>query len=106
MNKSCQTTAPTAEQEWTVNDMRLIDADALFKEFEKAAWYNNMDRDGVAEEFLLLMPAIDAVPVVRCKDCIRCDEERTLLGTVFFCDHWVRNTESDGYCHEGFAKGW
>lgn len=51
------------------------------------------------------IPAADVAPVVRCKDCVRCDEERTLLGTALFCEHWVRNTESDGYCHEGFAKG-
>lgn len=49
--------------------MRPIDADALFKEFERTAWYNNADRDEIAEEMLLQMPTIDAVPVVRCKDC-------------------------------------
>ena len=45
--------------------MRLIDADALFRAFEKAAWYNNMDRDEIAEEILLQMPTIEARPVVR-----------------------------------------
>ena len=55
-------------------------------------------------EFVDLMPD-DMVAVRRCKDCVRCDEERTMLGTVLFCNHWVRNTVSDGYCHEGFAKG-
>lgn len=49
--------------------MRLIDADALFKEFERAAWYDNADRDEIAEEILLQMPTIDAVPVVMCEDC-------------------------------------
>ena len=44
--------------------MWLIDADALFKAFEKNAWYNNMDRDEIAEEILLQMPTIDAAPVV------------------------------------------
>ena len=50
--------------------MRLIDADALFKEFERTAWYNNADRDEIAEEVLLQMPTIDAVPVVRCEKCL------------------------------------
>ena len=50
--------------------MRLIDADALFKAFEKTAWYNNADRDEIAEEILLQMPTVDAVEVIRCKDCI------------------------------------
>lgn len=49
--------------------MRLIDADELFKDFEKSAWFNNADRDDVAEELLLNAPTIDAEPVVRCKDC-------------------------------------
>lgn len=39
--------------------MRLIDADALFGEYERAAWYNNADRDEIAEEVLLQMPTID-----------------------------------------------
>lgn len=43
--------------------MRLIDADALFKAFENAAWYNNADRDDVAEELLLNAPTIDVEPV-------------------------------------------
>ena len=38
---------------------RLIDADELFKEFERAAWYNNADRDEIAEEILLQMPTIN-----------------------------------------------
>lgn len=50
--------------EWTVTDMRLGDLDALYQEFEKAAWYNNADRDEVAESLLLDAPTIDAVPVV------------------------------------------
>lgn len=49
--------------------MRLIDADALFKEFGRTAWYNNADRDAIAEEILSQMPTIDAVPVVRCAEC-------------------------------------
>lgn len=49
--------------------MQLIDSDALFKEFERAAWYNNADRDEIAEEILLQMPTIDAVLVVRCGEC-------------------------------------
>lgn len=44
--------------------MRLIDADELFKDFEKSAWFNNADRDDVAEELLLNAPTIDAEPVV------------------------------------------
>lgn len=41
----------------------LISRDALFKAFERAAWYNNADRDEIAEEILLQIPAADAVEV-------------------------------------------
>lgn len=43
---------------------RLIDADNLFIAFERAAWYNNADRDDIAEELLLNAPTVDAMPVV------------------------------------------
>jgi len=38
---------------------RLIDADALFREMEKAQWYNNADRDEIAEELVLNAPTIE-----------------------------------------------
>lgn len=44
--------------------MRLIDADALFAEFENVDWYNNADRDEIAERLVLQAPTIDAVSVV------------------------------------------
>ena len=42
---------------------RYIDADKLFKEYERVAWYNNADRDEIAEELLLQMPTADVVEV-------------------------------------------
>ena len=43
---------------------RMIDADALFAEFENVDWYNNADRDEIAERLILQAPTIDAVSVV------------------------------------------
>lgn len=37
---------------------RLVDADALFDEMEEAGWYNNSDRDEVAEELVMNAPTI------------------------------------------------
>lgn len=37
---------------------RLIDADALFEEYEKTGWFNNADRDEVAEKILIDAPTI------------------------------------------------
>ena len=50
--------------------MRLVDADVLFKAYENIGWYNNADRDEIAEKILLEQPLVDAVEVVRCKDCV------------------------------------
>lgn len=44
---------------------RYIDADALYNAFENACWYDNDDRDFVAEDVLMDAPTVDAVPVVR-----------------------------------------
>lgn len=37
---------------------RLIDEDALFEEYENVPWYDNKDRDDVAEEILLNAPTV------------------------------------------------
>ena len=76
--------APTAEQEWTVNDMQLIDAMAYRKVLEEEKDYQLEHckdsfkyRCGIEIAIADLgdAPTIDAVPVVRCKDCdhgLRC----------------------------------
>ena len=45
--------------------MRLIDADALIKEANADGAYGYVDAKQIADA-----PTVDAVPVVRCKDCI------------------------------------
>lgn len=42
--------------------MRAIDGDVLFREMEKAQWYNNADRDEIAEELVLNAPTIEPEP--------------------------------------------
>ena len=44
--------------------MRLIDADALIEKLDAS------DESIIFEEILEDAPTIDAVPVVRCKDCV------------------------------------
>ena len=88
--------------------MRFGDLDALYAEFEKAAWYNNADRDDVAETLLLDAPTIDAVPVVRCWNCghglhcvdgyVQCSHpagKRILMKSGDFCSYGERK-EADG----------
>lgn len=43
-------------------------------------------------------PAVDAVEVVRCEKC----RHSEMIDAVRYCFKWGRNTENDGYCHEGY----
>lgn len=78
--------------------MRLIDADAL-REFVEGLYTITWSHDyggGIKDacidilNFIVNAPTIDAVPVVRCKDCKWWDE----------CDELDEN----GYCHHGERK--
>ena len=48
-----------------VNDMRLGDLDALIEEYDRV----HVGEPGKARQLMKSAPTIDAVPVVRCKDC-------------------------------------
>lgn len=48
--------------------MRLIDADALIKALNLAEWFNLADFNEAVYTVRKAQP-VDAVPVVRCKDC-------------------------------------
>ena len=43
------------------------------------------------------IPAADVVEVVRCRDCKHSD----MIDCTRYCFHWERNTDDDGFCHEG-----
>lgn len=81
--------------------MRLIDADALN---EKLCETTIFIKDGVAFQRMINdAPTIDAVQVVRCKDCIHAQKfNKTWAdgGQIVFC--WKhgkeRFTTSDWYC--------
>ena len=84
--------------------MRLIDADALR---EKAQWMEMPDRQGinfdvraVSVSSIDLAPTIDAVPVVRCKDCKHWED-----GWLGYCTKCHTAIPYDGYCSYGERKG-
>ena len=56
-----------------MNDMRLIDADELMKLLRRMPLFERLERDKgmfyVERSCIDAMPTIDAVHVVRCKDC-------------------------------------
>lgn len=86
---------------------RLIDADALWRKFENEPWYDNADRDEIALSLVDDAPTVDAVEVVRCRDCkhsecydalLYCGHTRGLAGSVApnnFCSYGERK-DGDG----------
>ena len=76
--------------------MRLIDADALIEEALTEGAYGYVDAKQIADA-----PAVDAVPVVRCKDCAvphnkytGCLELNGLVTTPdFYCPFGERKEE-------------
>ena len=64
---------------------RNADCECIKKRLEKAAKRVNT------------MPAADVAPVVRCKDCY----QSVVIGNVLHCTYWSKDTDENGYCHEG-----
>ena len=89
---------------------RLIDAEELELQFDVS------DEDIIAKEIIRNAPTVDAVPVVRCRDCIAFEEigkyPTNKGGTPFgYCYHWqyeqgMSPNEVDGnaFCSYGERK--
>ena len=74
---------------------KLIDADALKKDLTR--FY---DGEVVARKLIDEQPTVDAVPVVRCKDCLHnraCEiQYHAQAGDLFFCGAAERKDGDDG----------
>lgn len=68
---------------------RLIDADALIK---------STDKESVHMWQIALAPTVDAVKVIRCRDC-RFFEDEDEYGNCY-CEEWGNITNANGYCHD------
>lgn len=84
--------------------MRMIDADAILKANEnsdKALVLGSGKSLEIAYALLKKKvedaPTVDAEVVVRCKDCY----QSVVIGDVLYCTYWGKNTDENGYCHEG-----
>lgn len=62
-------------------------------EAAKHAWAKGLE----PSQYLEILPAVDAEVVVRCKDCY----QSVVIGDVLYCTYWRKNTDENGYCHEG-----
>ena len=79
------------------NEKRLIDANALIKN----GWH--LVQTGKSNVFLASMsladvPTVDAVEVVRCKDCKKWEYDENFSG---WCVEWRRRTLGDHFCSYG-----
>ena len=78
-----------------MNKMRLIDADKFLEKMQRTYRYFAVKFD--IEE----APTVDAVPVVRCKDCIN----KTKTGNkIVYCDYFERDMMPDDFCSCGERK--
>lgn len=79
--------------------MRLIDADALGQLLEV---YSEKDSLGHTPVQLCdAMPTVDAVEVVRCRDCEYYVETNGRIGT---CELTISGAKDDGFCAWGERK--
>ena len=78
--------------------MRLIDVDELAKELSKRVWYKQED-EKQAVRIVKEFPTVDAVPVVRCREC------------KWYCEYYcgwrqiIGELPEDFYCADGDRKG-
>ena len=79
--------------------MRLIDVDAFLEKMKRTNRYFDVKFD--IEE----IPTIDAVPVVRCKDCIRRYDTDECPMCFLIEGNYCEYTNGNGYCDRGERKG-
>lgn len=80
---------------------RLIDADALNPKFVHGRW----DDRYVSEKEVQDAPTVDAVQVVRCKDCDNWDTEwKPIWGTERYCFTLDHITAGNFFCAYGERK--
>ena len=78
--------------------MMLIDVDAFLEKMKRTNRYFDVKFD--IEE----MPTIDAVPVVRCKDCIRRYDTDECPMCFLIEGKYYEYTNGNGFCDRGERK--
>ena len=79
-------------------EKRLIDADAFLEKMKRTSRYFDVVFD--VEE----MPTVDAVEVVRCKDCIRRYDTNESPMCFLSEGQYYEFTRDDGFCDRGERK--
>ena len=81
--------------------MRLIDGDVLWERLNYEPWENNADRDEIALPIVNAAPTVDAVPVVRCKDCEYLVNTTINANGFLICDISDMEIAPDDFCSYG-----
>lgn len=88
--------------------MRLIDADALWERLDYEPWEHNADRDSIALPLVVAAPTVDAVQIIRCKDCkhLRPNVDAYTQETVgYWCSELdIGSVDVDDLCSYGERK--
>lgn len=71
--------------------MRLIDADEL----EEKAWRFGLGTREDVANLIRNAPTVDAVEVVRCKDCYYCATEKSFGKEYLYCDAFYEHADGD-----------
>lgn len=77
---------------------RLIDADEAYKVLTDNYHHRTELQHKALKEALSEVPTVDAVEVVRCRDC-RFFEDEDYYGNCY-CEEWGNITNDNGYCHD------
>lgn len=80
--------------------MRLGDLDVLKAQLKKLPMMSNWG-EAFIPRLIDEQPTIDAVPVVRCRECIYCAWQGDNL---VYCDNFERDMMPDDYCSVGERK--
>ena len=83
--------------------MRLIDADEAIINFE-FEWDDISPTRDEFVAFLKKQPTIDAVPVIRCKDCIRRYDTDECPMCFLIEGKYYEYTNENGFCDRGERK--
>ncbi len=87
--------------------MRLICADALLKAFYKSIDDVVLHGGKIVpfQDIIQNAPTIDAVPMVRCKDCKHCNTDWAMGKWYGSCKIWnTHSVMADWYCVNGERK--
>lgn len=83
-----------------MSDVRPIDANDAISTIKAKARNEVITTKGVLS-IIESAPVYDAVPVVRCVDCVHSKEENWIDSDCRLCTFWGRIVECDGFCHMG-----